>query len=119
MTIVVHQAGERGEPGSALVWFWCEGCRRHHAFTDASRMDPGSEPVWQWNQDREKPVFSPSLMHQWDEGPGREKRVCHSFVGSNGAQPGQIYFLGDCTHALAGQMRDLPEWRGFGEEGYT
>lgn len=36
---------------------------------------------------------------------------CHTFVGCNGAQPGEITFLGDCTHALAGKtlpMADLP-----------
>jgi hypothetical protein len=36
--------------------------------------------------------------------------VCHSFVTD-----GRIQFLGDCTHALAGQTVDLPEWTG-GEE---
>ncbi|MCL4695464.1 MAG: hypothetical protein KJ023_00155 [Burkholderiaceae bacterium] len=35
------------------------------------------------------------------------RSVCHSFVGCNGAQPGQIVFLSDCTHALAGQVREL------------
>lgn len=31
--------------------------------------------------------------------------VCHSFVTD-----GRIQFLGDCTHALAGQTVDLPTW---------
>jgi hypothetical protein len=35
--------------------------------------------------------------------------VCHSFIGINGAKPGEIIFLSDCTHALAGQVRPLPE----------
>lgn len=34
---------------------------------------------------------------------------CHTFVGCNGAQPGQIIYLGDCSHALAGQVRPLAE----------
>ena len=35
--------------------------------------------------------------------------VCHSFVGCNGALPGQIIFLSDCTHDLAGQVVDLAD----------
>ena len=31
--------------------------------------------------------------------------VCHSFVTD-----GRIQFLGDCTHSLAGQTVDLPEF---------
>lgn len=31
--------------------------------------------------------------------------VCHSFV-----RAGRIEFLGDCTHALAGQTVPLPPW---------
>ena len=59
---------------------------------------------WTFNGDFENPVFGPSVLQT----RGNEKR-CHSFVGCNGAQPGQIIFLGDCTHALAGQTVDLPE----------
>lgn len=32
---------------------------------------------------------------------------CHSFVVD-----GQMQFLGDCTHALAGQTVPIPEWHG-------
>ena len=31
--------------------------------------------------------------------------ACHTFVTD-----GRIQFLGDCTHALAGQTVDLPDW---------
>jgi hypothetical protein len=31
--------------------------------------------------------------------------VCHSFVTD-----GRIQFLNDCTHPLAGQTVDIPEW---------
>jgi hypothetical protein len=67
------------------------------------------KPHWSFNGDMERPVFGPSVLSQWDEGPDRSHKVCHSFVGCNGAQPGQIIFLGDCTHKLAGQTVDLPE----------
>lgn len=36
-------------------------------------------------------------------------RICHSFVSCNGAQPGEIVFLSDSTHHLAGQVRPLPD----------
>jgi len=35
--------------------------------------------------------------------------VCHSFVTD-----GRIQFLGDCTHTLAGQTVDLPDWTDIG-----
>ena len=37
----------------------------------------------------------------------RFSSVCHSFVTD-----GLIQFLGDCTHALAGQTVDMPPWPG-------
>jgi hypothetical protein len=85
-------------------------------------------PVWSFNGDSHKPVFGPSLLTQrymwhppvtpenlaqWREAPWPQEQrsyVCHSFIGCNGAQPGQIIFLGDCTHALAGQVVDLPDF---------
>ena len=52
------------------------------------------------------PTFSPSInvrynFTQEDGGPD----ICHSFV-----KAGNIQFLGDCTHALAGQTVPLPDW---------
>lgn len=61
-------------------------------------------PHWSFNGDLANPVFGPSVLSSF----GEHKR-CHSFVGCNGAQPGQITFLSDCTHALAGKTVDLPE----------
>ena len=54
-------------------------------------------------------MLSPSLLVRQTHPKGM--RVCHSFVGCNGAQPGEIIFLPDSTHHLAGQVRPLPEWR--------
>ncbi len=39
-----------------------------------------------------------------DRFPGKDE-VCHSFVTD-----GQIQFLGDCTHKLAGQTVPLSAW---------
>jgi hypothetical protein len=72
-------------------------------------MAPNLEtsPHWSFNGDLAKPVFGPSILSRYDT--PEKKHVCHSFVGCNGAAPGQIIFLGDCTHALAGQTVELPD----------
>jgi len=73
---------------------------------------------WTFNGDFDRPVFGPSLNTWWGGETyrmqdGSERTIplhrCHSFIGCNGAQPGQIIFLGDCTHALNGQTVDLPD----------
>lgn len=74
--------------------FWCPGCDEIHGISIA----PGA---WTWNGDAEHPTFSPSVLVTGGAQNGR----CHSFV-----RDGNIQFLGDCTHALAGQTVPLPEW---------
>lgn len=101
-----------GEEG--LVYY-CQGCESHH------RIVTKGICAWAWNGDVEKPVFSPSVLlttpaytdveKEFTE--FRIKRRCHTFVGCNGAQPGEVIFLEDCTHKLAGQvlpLPDLPSW---------
>lgn len=106
----------RNVQGPALS-FWCPGCDEAHVVG----IGPNG---WTWNGDADKPVFSPSVLvtgTKWltDDEHARlmqGKHVkptptrCHTFVGCNGAQPGEIIFLGDCTHALAGTTVDLPAW---------
>lgn len=111
------------------LMFWCPGCNLAHRVM----VGDGAGPRWGWNGDADKPVFTPSVLvtgrtftpagraayeewyaagcppldgRQFDNAPS----VCHTFVGCNGALPGQIVFLGDCTHELAGQTVDLPAW---------
>lgn len=95
------------------VMFDCPGCGRTHAIYTQDTPADFIGPRWTFNGDFEKPVLSPSLKCEYHEegvsAPGDTDKVCHSFVGCNGAQPGQIIFLGDCTHALAGQVVDLPQ----------
>ncbi|MER8941374.1 DUF6527 family protein [Mesorhizobium sp. M0915] len=94
--------------------FWCPGCNEVHQVT----VGEGEGPRWGFNGDYDKPTFTPSvLIRSGHYVPGQEGRlfwctyetrtgdkapfqcsVCHSFVAD-----GQIQFLGDCTHALAGQ----------------
>lgn len=112
------------EAEGGLMMFHCPGCGHHHAI----RVSEGPHSCWTWNADMIKPTFSPSILvtgkdftpkgwedyEAWCESGypalnGREfdsaPTVCHSFVTD-----GRIQFLGDCTHALAGQTVDLPAW---------
>lgn len=100
------------------LMFWCPGCDDAHTVS----VD-GAGAIWGWNRDVERPTFTPSVLvsgtyaeppvtsenlHEWKRAPWPQtkvQRVCHSFVTD-----GRIQFLGDCTHALAGQTVDLPSW---------
>lgn len=83
--------------GGGLV-FWCPGCQHTHAVNSHP-----NGPRWDYNGDAVRPTFSPSLLVTYER-PGATDR-CHSFVRS-----GNIQFLGDSTHALAGQTVPLPDW---------
>jgi hypothetical protein len=85
------------------VAFWCPGCNVAHIirFTDNA-----GRPMCYFDGDIDAPTFSPSIMVNrpgQDHDPGVP--VCHSYVTK-----GRILFLQDCTHPLAGQTVDLPDW---------
>lgn len=86
-----------------LLRFHCPGCNSHHHVQHGSEIGPN----WGWNGSLEKPTFTPSVLVTYegsDAGTnGAPPAVCHSFVTD-----GRIQFLGDCTHAMAGQTLDLP-----------
>lgn len=99
----------RSVEGGGLM-FWCPGCDGAHMV----RVGQGEGPRWGWNGSGDAPTFSPSINVTYDgpdagqdQGDGRlaPASVCHSFVAD-----GRIQFLGDCTHALAGQTVALPDW---------
>ena len=95
--------------------FRCPGCGDTHTVSDN----------WSFNKDYDKPTFSPSILvrcghyvpgHEdqcWckfyaerpDEKPVFECYQCHSFVAD-----GKIQFLSDCSHKLAGQTVEIPDW---------
>ena len=98
----------------ALVSIYCPACKAEHS----PRVE---EPhAWQFNGDLERPTFKPSLLvtYRHPKGYSNENPApmgydgeyveerCHSYITD-----GRIQFLGDCTHALAGQTVDLPEVR--------
>lgn len=86
-----------------LLRFHCPGCSRDHHIQHGSDIGPN----WGWNGSLDKPTFTPSVLVTYqghDAGQdGAPPAVCHSFVTD-----GRIQYLGDCTHALAGQTVDLP-----------
>jgi hypothetical protein len=98
--------------GHEGVRFWCQGCNVSHSLRTV-----GPAPRWAWNGDMELPVFGPSILSRCDIPDGKREpddpaAVCHSFVGCNGARPGEIIFLSDSTHGLAGSVQpllDFPE----------
>lgn len=95
--------------------FWCPGCQQMHVVTTG----------WSFNGDHERPTFAPSVLvtgveRLTDEQAGfvlaggkiePKPMRCHSFV-----RDGFIQFLGDSTHALAGQTVRLPDPDGAGED---
>ena len=107
-----------------IKMFHCPACNTAHGV----RVGAG-EVVWDWNGSMDAPTFTPSILtrftkiteqgekelQEWrDAGyPKLEEgfsfphvdMLCHSYVNN-----GNIQFLSDCTHALAGQTVPLPEW---------
>lgn len=119
------------ENGDEGLSYYCQGCKSNHT------IKTKGNGAWGWNGDVDKPVFTPSVLstsghyvsgqpqppdcficnehaaHPEEDHGGYKCRRCHTFVGCNGAQPGEVIFLGDCTHELAGQvlpLPDLPDW---------
>lgn len=81
------------EPGKFPEYvFDRPGCGYGHGF-----KTEGDGPRWTFNGDLDKPTISPSLLVQ-----GQYR--CHSFI-----KDGQIQFLTDCDHQLAGQTVPLQE----------
>lgn len=89
---IVHPVSGGG--GGFMIF--CPGCQCGH------RFQVEGTPRWDFNGDMEGPTFSPSYLVQWDAGHPPVHHQCHSFV-----RDGQIQFLSDCTHALAGQTVPL------------
>jgi hypothetical protein len=87
--------------------FWCPGCDGAHQVG----VGEGPGPRWGYNGNPEAPTFTPSVLVRYngvDAGiDGAPPAICHSFVTD-----GRIQFLSDCTHALAGQTVDLPDFDG-------
>lgn len=79
--------------------FWCPGCKcAHHVTTDI-------EPAWHFDGDVNLPTFSPSVrVYRPAEKDRAEETLCHLFLTK-----GNLLFLSDCKHDLAGQTIPLPD----------
>lgn len=81
---------------------FCPACKCGHTINK----------TWQFDGNKDMPTISPSILVTWAANPNaseefkeyRNTRVCHSYVRN-----GQIEFLSDCTHHLAGKIVDLPD----------
>lgn len=87
------------------VAFHCPGCECGHGVpVNGTKGENGAG--WSWNGSKESPTLNPSILVNGRAGfvnPTQPK--CHSFV-----RDGKIMFLTDCSHKLAGQTVEIPEW---------
>lgn len=77
----------------SMLWsFYCPGCRCSHFISKR----------WKWDGNREAPTVTPSILVRYDGRDagvdGAPPAVCHLYVTA-----GQLQFLSDCTHDLAGK----------------
>lgn len=102
MSVVKHVTD--GSGGHYGYRFDCPGCGTPHVIPTKPH-----ERGWDFDGNEAAPTFAPSILvlpsgRMGDAGERYETPRCHSFV-----RAGAIQFLGDCTHALAGQTVPLPE----------
>ncbi len=78
--------------------FFCPGCGFEH-IVNIHKPNASHKAMWKFNGNNVLPTFSPSILVF----PGDKSRRCHSFV-----EDGNIRFLTDCFHKLAGKTVELP-----------
>lgn len=97
------------EVQKGMLAHWCPGCKELHMVYVAGFEHPG--PIWGYDFKHDCPTFTPSLKHSTN----RPRTIgemtkpvtytqCHYFIKN-----GQIQYLSDCIHPLAGQTVDLPD----------
>lgn len=119
----VWGAPDREQMDRGNIGIYCPGCKTHHVLNiKEHKRGPG----WGFNQNFERPTFTPSLLvktglhagaqlaplndpeypkaEEWNKFLKETSTICHSFITD-----GRIQFLGDSTHELAGKTVDLPE----------
>lgn len=106
---------------NGFIAFKCPGC----GFTHSLNVVPGKSPhCWKFNGKFDKPTFHPSILercgHYVPKQPQPPNCVFCTEAAKEGYEPicmtchswvtdGNIQFLNDCTHALAGKTVPLPE----------
>ena len=79
--------------GGSRFYINCPACKERHC------MD---NKTWKYNNDPEKPTFTPSLLVKSVKDNHAGSYRCHSFITD-----GKIHFCNDCTHELKGKTVDL------------
>jgi hypothetical protein len=77
---------------SNKLFIMCPACKIEHGF----------DTTWSFNGDYDKPTINPSILVTMPYFYDVDNYRCHSFV-----RDGNIEFLNDCTHELAGQTVEL------------
>jgi len=95
--------------------FLCEGCGGWHDIPIHGVTDPkhfnktkkNPKPfAWHFSGTLDKPTIRPSLLTSYyDDEKKKEVTCCHLFVTN-----GEIQFLGDCGHHLAGKTVPMQVW---------
>jgi len=97
---MAHKLKEYEQRGTQRLFvFHCPGCGYDHPFHTGG--DPATRPQWDWNGSLERPTFTPSLVVFKDNPVAR----CHLFMTD-----GNIQFLDDCFHNLAGKTVPVPDY---------
>lgn len=79
-------------------WHYCPGCKSlHQIVARPAKQENGAS--WEFNQNLEKPTFSPSVNCSWGT-----KARCHYFLTE-----GILKFCTDSTHEFAGKEVPLPD----------
>lgn len=117
MIAALRNVEDHGHAYSAIL-IMCPACDDLHMLPVGGDVPPG-KPKWEFNGNLEEPTLSPSILTRMFGYPKGidpvlaailkpSDQVCHSFLRN-----GVWEFLGDCTHAFAGQhipSPELPEW---------
>ncbi len=81
---------------------WCPACAERHDIACDKPQVNGAR--WTYDGNEDKPSFEPSInIKVGPEKKGGTVEICHYFL-----RKGQIEFLADCTHSMAGKTVDLP-----------
>lgn len=81
------------EKGHVLLYFHCPGCNTTHTLNS----------TWEYNGDPNNPTIRPSILVTWNHID--EQFRCHSYITD-----GNIEYMKDSTHSLAGKTVPLPEF---------
>lgn len=89
---------------SQRLVFFCPACQSEHRAQVVVKQG-GSGPVWDWNGSDEEPSLAQTFSLTVDNLTGSAPYVCKSVITE-----GQIKFLPDSTHEMAGQTSPLPDF---------